>query len=159
MIERGIKIYIWNELHSFVVLKYKHSSFNFRKIANRGNEEIYIILFVKEVWTSYLRMSTHKVGEHNVFEQKFLWSFIDFFCFLYTQLSRKAIWKWWSFTILYDKFNYVPQKKITQLPWRSKNIDKNADTTFRKERNFLNKKFFNSPGQAPRTVYKMWNLN
>ena len=34
------------------------------KIANRGNEEIYIILFVKEAWTSYFRMSLHKVGEH-----------------------------------------------------------------------------------------------
>ena len=30
----------------------------------RGNEEIYIILSVKEAQTSYLRMSTHKVGEH-----------------------------------------------------------------------------------------------
>ena len=34
------------------------------KIANRWNEEIYVILFVKEAWTSYLRKSTHKVGEH-----------------------------------------------------------------------------------------------
>ena len=30
----------------------------------RRNEEIYILMFVKEVQTSYLRMSTHKVGEH-----------------------------------------------------------------------------------------------
>ena len=30
-----------------------------------GNEEIYIIIFIiKEAWTSYFRMSTHKVGEH-----------------------------------------------------------------------------------------------
>ena len=37
-----------------------------------------------------------------MFEQKFLWSFIDFFCFLYTQFSRKANWKKWSFTKLKD---------------------------------------------------------
>ena len=63
MIERGNKIYIWNELHSIVVVKYKHSSISGRS-PTRGNEEIYIILFVKEVRTSYLRMSTHKVGKH-----------------------------------------------------------------------------------------------
>ena len=38
--------------------------FNFRKIANWGNEEIYTIMFVKEAQSHYLRMSTHKVGEH-----------------------------------------------------------------------------------------------
>ena len=65
------------------------------KIANQGNEENYIILLVREARISYLKMSTHRVGEHfkNVFEQKFLWSFIDFFCFLHTQLSGKASWK------------------------------------------------------------------
>ena len=34
--------------------------FNFKKIANRGNEEIYIILFVKNI---IFGMSTHKVGK------------------------------------------------------------------------------------------------
>ena len=62
MIEKGNKIYIWNELHSIVVVIFKHSSIS--EIANRGNEEIYIILFIKEAQTSYLRMSTQKVGEH-----------------------------------------------------------------------------------------------
>ena len=48
-----------------------------------GNEENYIILLVREAQTSYLKMKTHRVGNLKiVFEQKFLWSFIDFFCFL-----------------------------------------------------------------------------
>ena len=42
------------------VVKYKHSSIS----GSRGNEEIYIILFVKEAQTSYPRMNTHRVGEH-----------------------------------------------------------------------------------------------
>ena len=51
MIERENNIYIWNEFHSIVVVKYKQL-FNFRMIANQGNnEENYIILFVREVQT------------------------------------------------------------------------------------------------------------
>ena len=44
------------------------------KIANQGNEESYIILLVREARTSYLKMSTHRVGEHfnKMFVQKFL---------------------------------------------------------------------------------------
>ena len=61
MIERENKIYIWNELHSIVVVKYKHSSF--QEDPNWGNEENYIILLLKEAQTLYLRMSTHRVGE------------------------------------------------------------------------------------------------
>ena len=38
--------------------------FNFRKIANRGNEENYIILLLREARTSYLRMTTPRVGKH-----------------------------------------------------------------------------------------------
>ena len=42
-----------------------------------------IILLEREAWPSYLKMSTHRVSEQlkNMFEQKFLWTFIDFFCF------------------------------------------------------------------------------
>ena len=43
MIVRGNKIYLWNELHSIVVVKYKHSSIS----GIWGNKEIYIILFRK----------------------------------------------------------------------------------------------------------------
>ena len=57
MIERGNKIYIWNELHFIVVVKY-----NFRKITNRGDEEIYTILFVKEAQTSYLEWALTKLA-------------------------------------------------------------------------------------------------
>ena len=57
MIETGNKIYIWNELHSIVVVKYKHSSISGRSPTGET------LLFVKEARTSYLRMSTHKVGE------------------------------------------------------------------------------------------------
>ena len=62
MIERKNKIYIWNELHSIVVIKYKHCSISGRS-QTRGNEENYIILLVREARTSYLRMSTPRVGE------------------------------------------------------------------------------------------------
>ena len=46
-------------LHSYQM----YTFFNFRKIV-KGNEENYIILFVREARTSYLRMSTHRVGKH-----------------------------------------------------------------------------------------------
>ena len=38
MIERGNKIYIWKELHSIVVVKYKHSSISGRS-PTRGMEK------------------------------------------------------------------------------------------------------------------------
>ena len=47
------------------VVKCKHSStFNFRKIANRGNKKNCIILFVRKAQKSYLRMNTQRVGKH-----------------------------------------------------------------------------------------------
>ena len=66
MIERGNRIYIWNELHSIVVVKFKDSSSSGRSptASNQGNEENYIILLLREAQTSYLRMNTHRVGEH-----------------------------------------------------------------------------------------------
>ena len=63
MIERGNKIYIWNELHFIVVFKYKHSSISGRS-PTRGNEGNHIILLVREARLSYLKMSTHRVGKH-----------------------------------------------------------------------------------------------
>ena len=105
MIERKNKIYIWNELHSIVVVKYKHSSISGRSPTGGGKK---IILFCSQEnrkhhnleWALTELANTLK----NVFEQKFLWSFIDFFRFLYTQFSRKANWKQWSFTKLADLF-------------------------------------------------------
>ena len=66
--------------------------FQDRKIANRGNEKIYIILFVKEARTSYLRMSTHKVGEHL---KKCVWSKISliFYWFLLFFFMYTILWK------------------------------------------------------------------
>ena len=66
--------------------------FNFRKIANQENEEIYIILFVKELWTSYLRKSTHKVGKHF---KKCVWKKIPliFYWFLFVFYIHNSLEK------------------------------------------------------------------
>ena len=50
-------------MHSIVVVKYKHSTISGR-LPTRRNEENYIILLVREAHTSYLRMNSHRVGEH-----------------------------------------------------------------------------------------------
>ena len=42
MVERGNEIYIWNELHSIVVVKYKHSSISGRSPTG-GMKKIIII--------------------------------------------------------------------------------------------------------------------
>ena len=81
--ERKQNLYLYN-----IVVVNKKTFFNFGKIPNQGNEEIYTILFIKEAQTSYLKKNTHRVGENfkNVFKLKFVWSSIDFFCFLYKWL-------------------------------------------------------------------------
>ena len=78
MIERGNKIYFGNELHPIVIVKI--NILQFQEDGNRGSEENYIILLVREERTSYLRMSTHRIGKtlKDVFEQKI---FIDLFLF------------------------------------------------------------------------------
>ena len=56
------------------------------------NEEIYIILFVKEAQASYFRMSTHKDGKHF---KKCVWTkipliFYWFLLFLYNSLENQT---------------------------------------------------------------------
>ena len=53
---------------------------------------IIILLLIYRLWFTQLRALTELANTllKNVFEQKFLRSFINFFCFLYTQFSRKA---------------------------------------------------------------------
>ena len=51
LIERNIKIYIWNEFHSCQM----QTTFTFGKIANQRS---------KRSAKSYLRMNTQGVGEH-----------------------------------------------------------------------------------------------
>ena len=63
MIVRGNKIYLWNELYSIVVVKYKHSYISGRSPAG-GMKKFISFCSVKEAQTSYFRMNTHKVGEH-----------------------------------------------------------------------------------------------
>ena len=48
----------------------------------------------------------------NVLKEKFLWSFIDFFCLLHIQFSRKLNWKQWSFTKLQVDWSYNHWRNI-----------------------------------------------
>ena len=56
------KFYIWNELHSIVTVRCKY--FSILRRSPTGGMKKNIILFVREAWTSYLRMNTNWVGEH-----------------------------------------------------------------------------------------------
>ena len=79
---------IWNELHSIVVVKYKHSLISERSqtgITSRYHEleERTITEFKKCIWTKY----------HSIY----IWVLLILFCFLYTQFSRKASWEYLEF--------------------------------------------------------------
>ena len=88
-------------MHSIVVVKCKHSSFSGRSPTGGMKRNISFFSLEKREhhileWTLTKLANTLK----NASKEKFLWSFIDFFCLLHIQFSRKLNWKQWSFTKL-----------------------------------------------------------
>ena len=117
-------------MHSIVVVKCKHSSFSGRSPTGGMKRNISFFSLEKRKhhileWTLTELANTLK----NVLKEKFLWSFIDFFCLLQIQFSRKLNWKQWSFTKLYDGqeeartcINVVklsPNSRVTRKFWKT----------------------------------------
>ena len=61
MIERGNKIYIWNELHPIVVVKYKHSSILGRS-PTVGMKK-FILLLLLNLYYIYIVLREHHILE------------------------------------------------------------------------------------------------
>ena len=78
-------IYIRSESHSIVVVKCKHSSFSGRSPTGGMKKKISLCPLEKREhhiseWTLTKLANTFKIAS----KEKFLWSFIDFFCLLHT---------------------------------------------------------------------------